>query len=213
MSEAIHPPKQQRSREALARLLEATIEIVRTEGLAGATIPRIAEAAKMAPASVYRRFRDKESLLRTAFVNVLERANATNAAALSPALDGRTFEWVAGALSRSLIHQYRAQPTLMRALIRFVESDDDETFRQRAMDLIVMNIQLVVDEIVSRFASRIAHADPRRALTFITLVLANVVETRALEQFSLWTEMLPVDDEEMIAQMKHLFLSYLTTPG
>ena len=211
MSEAVHPPKQQRSREALARLLEATVAIVRTDGLAGATIPRIAAAAKMAPASVYRRFRDKESLLRTAFIDVLERSNAVNTAAIPPMLEDRTLEWVAGALARSLIQQYRLQPTFMRAMIRFVENDDDEQFRRRAMELVTTNAQFVVDEIISRFSNRIVHADPKRAVTFITLVLANVVETRVLEAFSLWTEMLPISDDELVAELKHLFLAFLTT--
>lgn len=210
MSEAVHPPKQQRSREALARLLEATIAVVRKDGLAGATIPRIAEAASMAPASVYRRFRDKESLLRTAFIDVLERSNAANSAAIPPTLEGHTFEWVAGALVRSVIQQYRLQPALMRAFIRFVENDDDEAFRLRAMKLVISNTALVVDEIVRRFSDRIAHADPRRAVTFITLAVANVIETQALESFSLWTEMLPLNDEELIAQLKHMFLTFLT---
>ncbi len=164
----------------------------------------------MAPASVYRRFRDKESLLRTAFIDVLERSNAVNSAAIPPMLEDRTLEWVAGALGRSLIQQYRFQPTFMRAMIRFVENDDDEKFRMHAMELVSMNTQLVVGEIMSRFSHRIVHADPKRAVTFITLVLANVVETRTLENFSLWTEMLPLSDEELVAELKHLFLAFLT---
>ena len=88
----------------------------------------------------------------------------------------------------------------MRAMIRVVENDDDEQFRMRAMELVTTNAQFVVDEIISRFSNRIVHADPNRAVTFITLVLANVVETRVLEAFSLWTEMLPISDDELVAE-------------
>ena len=99
----------------------------------------------------------------------------------------------------------------MRAMIRVVENDDDEQFRMRAMELVTTNAQFVVEEIISRFSHRIVHADPNRAVTFITLVLANVVETRVLEAFSLWTEMLPISDDELVAELKHLFLAFLTT--
>ena len=135
MSDQTHAPKQQRSRETHARLLEATIEVLEQRGLAGATIPRIAEVAKVAPASVYRRFRDKEALFRAAVIDVLERSNAANAAAIPPILKGRTFEWVAAALARSVLAQYRTRPGLMRALIRFTENDTDKAFKAHAMSL------------------------------------------------------------------------------
>ncbi|HTX55740.1 MAG TPA: TetR/AcrR family transcriptional regulator [Candidatus Acidoferrales bacterium] len=210
MSEPVHPPKQQRSRETLARLLEATIETVNEHGLAGTTIPRIAERAKVAPASIYRRFRDKEALLRSAFIGMLERSNAVNAAAIPAHLEGHTLEWVAGALARSLIAQYRRNPNLMRALIRFTESDDDQKFRARAMSLVARNASFMVDAIVKRFSAQIAATDPHRAVTFATLVMANVVQTRTLESSSLWSEMLPVDDDTLVAELKRLFVSYLT---
>jgi AcrR family transcriptional regulator len=209
VSEPVHPPKQQRSRETLARLLEATIATVNAHGISGATIPRIATAARVAPASVYRRFRDKESLLRAAFIDFLERSSAVNAAAVPVLMKGRTLEWIAGAIARSLIQQYRLHPTLMPALVRFVETDDDPDFRRRALSLIVRNMQTVIDIIVSRYGKQIAHKNPRRAITFAVLVMGNVVETRAMEQFSLWTEVLPLSDDALAAELKRFFLSYL----
>lgn len=197
----------------MARLLEATIAMVSSHGLAGATIPRIAKAAKVAPASVYRRFRDKESLLRTAFLDVLQRSNATNAGAIPPQIKGRTLEWVAGAIARSLIAQYRRQPVLMKALVRFVESDDDEEFRSRSMSLIVSNAEIAIDAIVKNFGKQIAGKNPRRSVTFVILAMANIVETQALEQFSLWREMLPLSDDDLATELKRLFLGYVLNRG
>jgi AcrR family transcriptional regulator len=209
VSKPAHPPQQQRSRETLARLLEATTKTVNKYGLAGTTIPRIAQAAKVAPASVYRRFRDKEALLRAAFLDVLEHSAAANSAAIPALLKGRTLEWIAGAIARSLIEQYRAHPTFMRALVRFLEEDDDQAFRRRATSLMIGNANVLTQMIVDRFAKQIRHKDPRHAVTFIILVMANVVETRALEDFSLWTEMIRLSDEELVAELKHVFLTYL----
>lgn len=210
MSDQEHPPKQQRSRETLARLLEATIATLEKHGLAGTTIPRIAEAAKVAPATVYRRFQDKDALLRAATIDVLERSNAVNAAAVPPLLKGHTLEWVAGALARSLLAQYRRNPGLMRALIRFTESDADADFKARAMSLVAANAALIADVIVEHCRDEIAHPDPHRAVVFASLAIANIAETRALEDYSLWHTMLPMTDEELCLELKHVFLNYLT---
>lgn len=209
VSEQAHPPKQQRSRETLARLLEATIDTLEKHGLDGATIPRIAQAAKAAPASVYRRFRDKEALFRAAFIDALERSNAVNAAAIPPVLKGRTLEWVAGMLARSLLAQYRTRPGLMRALIRFTENDTDNEFRERAMALVAGNAGIIVDTIVEQFRDEIAHPDPRHAVTFASLALANIAESLALDEFSLWHAILPMSDEDLCLELQRLFLNYL----
>ncbi len=209
----MHPPKQQRSRETLARLLEATIETLERHGLPGTTIPRIAEAAKVAPASIYRRFRDKESLLRAAIIDVLERSNATNVAAVPALLTGRTLDWIAGAFARSIIAQYRLRPGLMRAIIRFAENDNDDAFKAHAMSLVAANTGIIVDAIVEQCRDEIADPDPRRAVTFASLAIANIVETRALEDYSLWHAMLPMSDDELCIELQRLFLSYLkSTP-
>jgi AcrR family transcriptional regulator len=196
----------------LARLLEATIDTLEEYGVAGATIPRIAETAKAAPASVYRRFRDKEALLRAAVIHVLERSSTATAATVPPLLKGRTLEWVAGVLARSLLAQYRTRPALMRALIRFVETDNDVAFKEQAMALIAGNARLVVDTIVEEFRDEIAHPDPHRAVTFATLALANIAESRALEELSLWHTMLPSSDEELCIELQRLFLGYVSKP-
>jgi AcrR family transcriptional regulator len=172
-------------------------------------VPRIAAAAKVAPASVYRRFRDKEALLRAAFLDFLEHSTAASAAALPALMKGRTLEWIAGALTRSMIQQYRHRPTLMRALVRFLETDDDLDFRRQTIALITRNAQTVIDLIVSRFGKQIAHKSARRAVTFLSLVISAVVETREFERISLWTEMLPLSDDELAAELKRLFLVYL----
>jgi len=60
---AEHPPRQARSRESLLLLDAAEIVLVKY-GPEGATLPRIAKQARLSPASVYRRFRDKEALMQ-----------------------------------------------------------------------------------------------------------------------------------------------------
>src|SRR6185369_13202095 len=66
-------PQQARSRESLRRLLKAATEVLGQHGVEGTTIPRIAQHAGLTPGSVYRRFHDKEALLETVILGVLER--------------------------------------------------------------------------------------------------------------------------------------------
>ena len=71
-SEQTLAPQQARSRESLRRLLKAAIEVLGQHGVAGTTIPRIATHAGLTPGAVYRRFRNKDVLLETAILSILE---------------------------------------------------------------------------------------------------------------------------------------------
>ena len=168
-------PQQQRSRATLARLIKATIDTLETQGLEGATIPRIATAAAVAPATVYRRFRNRDALYRVAFLDALEKSAAANRENLRiESFRDQTL----GGIVRSLVHvtmqQYRVQPGLMKALTRFVENDSDDEFRKRALELVSENFEHFID-ILLVFKDQIPHQHPRRAIAFALLTMATVV--------------------------------------
>src|SRR5271165_2982790 len=77
-------PQQDRSRESLRRLLQAATEVLEEKGLEGATIPRIAARAGLSPGAVYRRFRDKDALLRTLLRELLRGVDKSSATLLTP---------------------------------------------------------------------------------------------------------------------------------
>src|SRR5256885_10292037 len=79
-------PQQSRSRESLERLLRAATGVLREQGLEGATIPRIAARAGLSPGAVYRRFPDKDALLRKGVVATLQNIDLHTQAALTPDL-------------------------------------------------------------------------------------------------------------------------------
>ena len=202
-------PKQQRSRDTLARLLKATIETLEAHGLEGATIPRIAAAAGIAPASVYRRFRDRDALLRAAFSEVLETsAQATRSAMHLDAFEDRTLAGVLRTLVAAQIRQYRAAPGLMRAFIRFCEHDGDAAFRAAAISSIAGNFEAIVDLLLT-FRDEIQHPDPKRALTFAMSSVATVIEEIAVEEVSLWHHVLPLSDSELQDELTRMALAYL----
>jgi AcrR family transcriptional regulator len=212
MTSGFLAPQQQRSRETLARLLKATIKTLEEYGLEGATIPRIASAAGIAPASVYRRFRDRDGLYRAALMDALERSAAASRETLRlESFKDRTLEGVVSRLVAITIKQYRSQPGLMRALTRFIENDSDEEFRSRALAVVAGNFELII-EMLMAFRGEIKHRNTRGAITFGLLTMATIIEVRALEPVSMWHELMPISDRELQDEVTRNFLAYLRSP-
>jgi AcrR family transcriptional regulator len=206
-------PQQERSRETVARLLKATIKMLEEHGLDGATIPRIAEAAGVAPASVYRRFEDRNGLFRAALLDALEKSAAVTRKTLRlESFEDQTLDGVVGRLVAIIMQQYCAQPGLMRAFTRFIETDPDKHFRSNALAIVSGNFEQLIDMLLT-FKDEIPHPHPRRAITFGLLTMATIIEVRALEQVSMWHELLPMADRELHAEVTQNVLAYLRSPG
>src|SRR5262249_10888802 len=149
-------PKQARSRESLEKLLRAAIEVLGQHGVEGTTIPRIAHHAGLTPGSVYRRFADKEALLETAILGMLERQDK--------ALHGMTPEMAqeislrvfAETTINNLILGYRARAPLVRAIRQFLRSRRGTPFHKKASRLEVSTYQQLVDLFMTH-ADRIRH--------------------------------------------------------
>ena len=206
MTEGFLVPQQQRSRETLARLITATLATLEEHGLEGATIPRIAGMAKIAPASVYRRFRDRNALYRVALLNMLEVP--AQRVFLNEHSGEKTLEAYVHRIVSLTLQQYRLRPGLMRALTRFVEVDSDEEFRTRALRSISTNYEFLAERLLA-YRDRIPHPDPHRAIIFALLTMGTVIEVRALEQVSMWKELTHLDDEDFVTEVTRNFLGYL----
>src|SRR4051812_1541626 len=127
---------QERSRETASRLLEAAESVLEKRGLKGASVPEIARRAGVSPASIYRRFIDKDGLLREVFERFFERAIAANDAALQPS------QWRAASLEKSvrtlvsgMVAAYRQRPGLLRAGISHSEQHSHTALRPPALEV------------------------------------------------------------------------------
>src|SRR5437867_887396 len=115
-------PQQERSRESLRKLLKAAAEVLGQHGVEGTTIPRIAHHAGLTPGAVYRRFHDKDALLETAILGILERQDErvrtgmTTATAAQIPLAVFALQIIGG-----MVLAYRMNAPLLRALRRFVQ--------------------------------------------------------------------------------------------
>lgn len=202
-------PQQERSRQTLARLLDATIAALERDGLKGTTIPRVAAAAGVASASIYRRFRDRAALLRAAFLHALEQSVRSEGGPFEPAsISTRSLDKAVSGLVGAISRQYREHPGLLRALIRFVETDTDEAFRKKALGYVADSF-LKAGDVLLMFRTGITHTNPERAVLFGLLTVGTILEVRALEEISMWHELLPISDEEIEAELTRCLLGYL----
>lgn len=211
MEKQLAPARQQRSRETELRLLNATIRLLDEGGLDAAVIPRIAELADVAPASVYRRFADKTALLRAAFLHVLERSNDANRESMTLALQRTTLADSLRELARLLMAQYRAHPQLLRALVRFMDGDSDLAFVQAARASVQQNVETIVEALMQHRAE-IRHSPKKAALHFTVVSMTCTIESFALDQQSLWHAGASMPDDDMAARTAHAALAYLVTP-
>jgi AcrR family transcriptional regulator len=212
MDSGSRPPRQARSRRTLERLLAATIDVMKDEGLAGVTVPEVAARAGVSTGSIYRRFVDKDALIRAAFLRFLEASQIASRESLAPerfaALSlGRTLR----GLCRGLVRQYRAYPKLLKALDQFLDVQADAAFREQALSGIADNARLAVGLLLP-FRDRIASDDPERAITFALLSATTVIEMQALHSAALWARMLPLDDEALAVEAARAMAAYLTSP-
>jgi AcrR family transcriptional regulator len=202
-------PQQERSRATAQRLLSATIRVIADSGLEAATVPKIAALAKVAPASVYRRYQDKDALIRAAFLHALEQSNANNRLHLKGALLKPTLASTAAQLMKVLFEQYQRHPLLIRSLSRYLDLTDDRDFSRRARSVMVANVEEVV-AVLLHHRDEIVQADPERALRFALLNAMCSIEAHALDTNSLWHSFRGFSPDLLATELAAGFVAYLS---
>ncbi len=198
---------QERSRETASRLLEAAESVLEKRGLNGASVPEIARRAGVSPASIYRRFIDKDGLLREVFERFFERAIQANDAALEPSQWRRaSLEKSVCALVSGMVAAYSQRPGLLRAVILYSEQHPDAAFRRRALDLRERSMA-GIEKIILLHRKEIRHPNPEKAVR-IALQLASLA---LKEQINPGDKLRgpALTAEELAAELTRMFLGYL----
>jgi len=199
-------PKQARSRKTLDALLHATIKTLEQEGLEACTLPRIAAAAGVSAASVYRRFADKDALLRATFLHIVE-ANTPTQAELEKELLRSDLQQTAERLIAFLLRQHRAHPHLHRARTQFLETQVNSGYTTQLLTLIAANLQSLA-AILLHYRDRIRHPDPDRAALFAILTATASIEALTTPN-SLWQTTLPQSEKQLSAELTRTLVAYL----
>lgn len=199
-------PKQARSRHTLFRLLSAAEALLEHGGLEAATVPNIAKAAGVSVGVVYRRFPDKDALLRAVYEGYFATMSEQTVLRLRSVGDMELpLETTARALVAGLTHAYRRKRGLLRALRQYVQTHPDPEFRRHAQAMNRAIMHAVIALLLSH-REKIKHPDPEMAIEFGMVAVASVLQNVILEEEPLHRMRLPANLED---ELVRLFFSYL----
>lgn len=204
-------PQQARSRESLRKLLKAAAEVLGQHGVEGTTIPRIAQHAGLTPGAVYRRFPDKDALLETVILGILERQYERLRVALTPEMARQIpLSVFAEHVITSMLISYRASAGLLRAVRQFVQARDQTAFYKKAAKLEMQTFQYLM-ELFLVHRKEIRHRDPQVAVAFALVTLSSTLIELILVDHDLrcWQVVIPKDDQTLKRELLRNFLNYL----
>ena len=204
-------PQQERSRESERKLLKAAAEVLGQHGVDGATIPRIARHAGLTPGAVYRRFRDKDELLETAILGILERQDERTKVGLVPKEAAQIplpvfVDQVIG----SMVISYRANAALLNAMRQFVLARANTDFWAKASVLEMRTFRRILELFFSH-REEINHPQPRMAVSLaLMMVISTLFDLVVVPHDpSLYKGLWPQDDRALKKELVRSFLNYL----
>jgi AcrR family transcriptional regulator len=204
-------PQQARSRESMRKLLKAAAEVLGQHGLEGATIPRIAQHAGLTPGAIYRRFPDKDALLETVIIRILERQDERLRMMFTPAMARQIpLAVLAEQLINNMLVSYRANAGLMRALRQFAQGRDHTSFYRKITRLEMRTYQYLVDLFLEH-RKEVKHPNPQIAVSFALVTLISTLIELILVDHDMqsWQAVIPRDDQQLKSELLRSFLSYL----
>ncbi len=196
-SRSLNPPKQNRSRRTLERIVRASLEILERDGPDGLTVQAIVERADSSVGSFYARFRGKDDLLEYLGERLWREASERWSEALSSrdwsALD---LPQLAEGSARLLLDAERSRASYLRALDRVAKGPEGgyEAFRAHLLD--------GLEEVLLSRRADIDHLDPVLAVRTGLRAVLGVVGAPETQGWS------PAP-ERLVHESRELLVSYL----
>ncbi len=202
----IRPPRQARTQESLARLLDAAEALLAEKRFEDVHVTEVARRANTSVAAFYRRFQDKDGLLHALHERFCEEAFATADDALAPD------RWVGSGLGEILetfvaflIEVHQGRGALDLAI--YQRGLTDEAMRERSSRLSRYVLEGLAKLLLDR-REEIGHPDPERAVSFAlvqTLALLTHTYTAGLRDISL----VRMSDADIAREITSSSLAYL----
>jgi AcrR family transcriptional regulator len=184
--------------------------VIAKHGLEGATLARIARQARVSPANVYRRFRDKDALIAAVFSRFsdIQAEHADQPIDTEPIrkMGLRAFvrQWIG-----ALITSYRAQTRLMRATVEYSRQNAERPFIKRQVELEGRSFDKMAEALLL-FRDEIRHPEPELAVRWAMLMPGFALKELVLfDQANLTGRLVPMDDEKLQEELVRVFLGYL----
>ena len=164
----------------------------------------MARRAGVSAASIYRRFTDKDGLLREVFERFFARSTKSNEAALAPERwRCKSLESSAYTLISGMVSAYRQRRGLLRAVIAYGEQHPSAAFRRRPFELRKRSVA-AIERIVLLHANEIKHPDPE-GVHFGMQLIALALKERVLPA-SGKDGRGALSDEELQNELSRMFL-------
>jgi len=204
-------PQQARSRESLRKLMKAAAEVLGQHGVEGTTIPRIAAHAGLTPGAIYRRFDDKDALLETVIMRILERQDERLRTGLTPEIAAQIpLPVFAEQVIDSILVGYRANAGLLRAIRQFLQNRSGTEFWKKGCRLEVRSYERLVSLFLAN-AKAIQHPEPKTAVSLGLMMVISTLQEIVLNtpEPKVWKGLLPPDDRALKRELTRAFLGYL----
>jgi AcrR family transcriptional regulator len=179
-------------------------------GPEGATLPRIAKHAGVAPTSVYRRFRDKQALMDAVF----DRFAARSSGAVKAQFDPETVRPLglvqfSTNVIQGMVQGFRASGPLSRAAMQYAERHPRASSIRATAASEARGFQQMIDTFLI-WRDEIDHPDPEHAIRFAFLVVACTLRDLVIfDRMRLMRPVMRIDDELLKRELPRLFLRCL----
>jgi len=198
-------PQQARSKLTLHRLLSAAESLLAHGGLDAATVPAIAKAAGVSVGVVYRRFPDKDNLMRAVYEQFFWKTSEQNRMRLeSLALMKPPLPALSRALIAGMVEGYRRNRGLLRALLHYAQTHPDKSFRRAAEKLNRTAISGIAALMLAR-RDEIKHPNPEAAIEFVLVTIGAVLKLTLLEDQKYEFR----NEVDLVDELTRLLFSYL----
>ncbi|GCE44532.1 hypothetical protein Rhow_008953 [Rhodococcus wratislaviensis] len=202
---AVRLPRQRRSREAWARILDAGVGIVEDGGYDAFTIAAVCERADVAPRALYERVNSKDGLFLAVYEHKMDQVTHDQDAPFDHSrwTHSSPAELIRGAV-RAMVAHFAPHAAFLRSVI-LISGVHPEVYRRGSMYARSLGDRFT--EVVMRAAANIDHADPETAvrMSFNTAFSALVLRVSYGPGFAAPA----VDDDTFITHLTDMIGSYL----
>jgi AcrR family transcriptional regulator len=197
------PAVQPRSQQTRDRLLDAAEALLADKGVEAATVPEIARRAGVAVGSLYRRFPDKDAVMKAVYERFFAQSREWNSGALrTEAWDGVGAVGIVETVICRLVSVYLRKRQLLSALVQYAETHVDVAFRRQA-DLVRRESFDAIARLLLARRQEIGHRSPERAIEFALLAVGSTLKQLVLQSRA------AVNADQLSADLTELVVRYL----
>lgn len=205
----MRPPKQERSRASLERVIEAATRLLEESGFDGFTIQEVSQRAGVSVGAIYARFGSKKNLLRAVHGHAMDAIGAQHeSVGSSDGPSASAAEAITSAV-RQLAAVFQRNEGLLRAFMH-IGATDDMISRRGSQASIDLAHRFAASVLAHR--DEIAHQDPEKAVD-VAYRMAYCTFARQVMYGPTFESDRPVSWEELVSEVAHASRAYLLDAG